>query len=124
MRQAGILAAGGLYALDHHRARLAEDHANAKALAEALADAPGIHVDLTTVQTNIVMIDLERGTAARRRSSSRARQTACCSARRARSAIRAVTHLDVDREGVHARRAGDRGDRREAVMRALACSRW
>ncbi len=55
MRQAGILAAGALYALDHHRARLADDHANAQALARGLAQLPGIAIDLATVRTNIVV---------------------------------------------------------------------
>ena len=64
MRQAGILAAGGLYALEHHRARLGEDHANAKAMAEALAGAKGLHVDVSRVHTNIVMIDLETSSVA------------------------------------------------------------
>ncbi|HEX7844104.1 MAG TPA: GntG family PLP-dependent aldolase, partial [Kofleriaceae bacterium] len=64
MRQAGILAAAGLYALDHHRARLADDHANARALAERLAGARNVRIDPARVQTNIVMIELGRGTPA------------------------------------------------------------
>lgn len=55
MRQAGILAAGALHALDNHRARLAEDHAYARTLAEALAHLPGIELDPATVETNIVI---------------------------------------------------------------------
>jgi threonine aldolase len=58
MRQAGIIAAGALYALENHRSRLAEDHANARALAEGLARIPGVKIDLATVETNIVMIQL------------------------------------------------------------------
>src|SRR5690349_14942202 len=54
MRQSGVLAAAGLHALEHHRARLPEDHANAKALAEGLAGARGVRV--LAPQTNIVMI--------------------------------------------------------------------
>jgi threonine aldolase len=54
MRQAGIIAAGALYALRHHRARLAEDHANAKALASGLAVLPGLGADPAAVETNIV----------------------------------------------------------------------
>ena len=54
MRQAGIIAAGALYALEHHRSRLAEDHANARILAQGLAQMPGIDLDLKTVETNIV----------------------------------------------------------------------
>ena len=54
MRQAGIIAAGALYALEHHRDRLAEDHANAKRLAEGIARLPGIEVNAAEVETNIV----------------------------------------------------------------------
>lgn len=55
MRQAGMMAAGALYALKHHRARLADDHINAKTLAKGLQAIPGIEIDPTTVQTNIVV---------------------------------------------------------------------
>jgi len=60
-RQAGILAAAGLHALDHNLDRLAEDHANARLIAEAIAGLPGIRLDLATVQTNIVVFRLEDG---------------------------------------------------------------
>ncbi len=63
MRQAGILAAAGIVALETMIDRLAEDHANAKYLAECLADMPGIRLDPARVQTNIVFFDLERITA-------------------------------------------------------------
>ena len=59
MRQAGILAAGCLYALQHNVERLAEDHQNARSLALGLADIPGIHCDAAAVQTNIVYIEIE-----------------------------------------------------------------
>jgi len=55
MRQAGIIAAGALYALEHHRARLAEDHANARALAEGLSRMPRLELDPATVRTNMVL---------------------------------------------------------------------
>lgn len=55
MRQAGIIAAGARYALEHHRKRLPEDHANAKLLAKGLAGIPGIELDISSVQTNIVL---------------------------------------------------------------------
>jgi threonine aldolase len=98
MRQAGILAAAGLHALEHHRARLADDHRAARALAEALAGRPGLRVDPAAVATNIVMIDLDRPRAAE----------VCVAARRAgigigtvhASRIRAVTHLDVPANAV------------------------
>ena len=58
MRQAGIIAAGALFALEHHRARLAEDHANAKALASGLAAVSGMEVDPAEVETNMVRFRL------------------------------------------------------------------
>ncbi|HLW74066.1 MAG TPA: beta-eliminating lyase-related protein, partial [Gammaproteobacteria bacterium] len=58
MRQAGILAAAGLYALEHHVERLAEDHANAKRLAEGLASLPGLRLDPALVHTNMVFASL------------------------------------------------------------------
>src|SRR5581483_8269248 len=58
MRQAGVLAAAGLIALEQMPARLHEDHANARLLAQALADTPGIFVDVARVQTNIVIFDI------------------------------------------------------------------
>src|SRR3989442_9806105 len=60
MRQVGVLAAAGLIALDHMVDRLAEDHANARTLAEALSELPGVSCDLARVQTNLVYFDLER----------------------------------------------------------------
>jgi threonine aldolase len=58
MRQAGILAAAGLIALEKMPARLHEDHANAKYLATELAKVPGLSIDLNTVQTNILIVDI------------------------------------------------------------------
>ena len=58
MRQAGVLAAAGLFALDHHVQRLAEDHANAQRLARGLAAVPGIRPDRETVETNMFYIDV------------------------------------------------------------------
>ncbi len=60
MRQAGILAAGALHALDHHRERLSEDHTNAKALAAGFNEVPGLEVDAASVQTNIVMVHVKQ----------------------------------------------------------------
>jgi threonine aldolase len=98
MRQSGILAAAGLFALERNRERLTEDHANAKALAEALASSPGITVDVSRVHTNIVMIDVERGTA--RAMVELAREDGILLGATGDKRVRAVTHLDVDREGV------------------------
>ncbi len=64
MRQVGIIAAGALYALEHHRARLADDHANAKALAKGLAAIPGIEINPADVETNILVIRVPGAAAA------------------------------------------------------------
>jgi threonine aldolase len=97
MRQAGILAAGALHALSHHVARLAEDHANARVLAEGIADLPGVHVDVARVQTNIVLVELsaERPSAAQVVAALEARDVLALAFGPRR--IRLVTHLDVDR---------------------------
>lgn len=60
MRQAGIIAAGALHALRHHRARLAEDHANARALAEGLSRLRGLEIDCSTIETNMVKFRVTR----------------------------------------------------------------
>ena len=62
-REAGMLAAAGLWALDHMVDRLAEDHANARTLAEGLAEVPGVVIDLSRIQTNIVRFELNGVTA-------------------------------------------------------------
>ncbi|MFB3908538.1 MAG: low specificity L-threonine aldolase [Candidatus Eisenbacteria bacterium] len=62
MRQAGILAAAGLYAIEHNRARLADDHRRARVLAERLREFPELSVDLDQVETNIVIAGVRAGT--------------------------------------------------------------
>lgn len=98
MRQAGIIAAGALYALQHHRQRLAEDHANARLLAEGLAAMPGVEVDLEGAQTNIVVFGLKTMPAAEL--ADRARQQGVLVLCRSPDSIRAVTSLEVNRQGV------------------------
>ena len=63
MRQAGVIAAAGLYAIEHNIHRLADDHENAKTLAEGLANISGIRIDASAVQTNIVFFDVTAVTA-------------------------------------------------------------
>jgi threonine aldolase len=96
MRQSGVVAAAGLYALDHHVERLAEDHENARLLAEGLAQIDGVTIDPSTVESNIVVFSVsdavETGEALR----SAGVQVTRLDATR----IRAVTHLDVDRAGI------------------------
>jgi len=100
MRQAGILAAAALYALEHNIERLAEDHAHARLLAEALADMPGAAIDPGSVETNIVYFDVDE------RAGSAAELCATLEAEGVRMLalaprrVRAVTHLDVSRAGI------------------------
>jgi threonine aldolase len=96
MRQAGIVAAGALYALEHHVDRLAEDHANARTLAEGLAELGGISIDPSTVESNIVIFEVADAVATCGTLWQEGVQLAPLDARR----IRAVTHLDVDRAGI------------------------
>lgn len=95
MRQAGIVAAGCLYALDNHVDRLADDHANARYLAEGLAEIDGLEIDPKTVETNIVLFDVEDGPAFVERFADRVELQAVGPKR-----VRAVTHLDVTRDEI------------------------
>jgi threonine aldolase len=96
MRQSGIVAAAGLYALDHHVDRLADDHGRARRLAEGLAPLPGVDLDAATVETNIVIFGVPDAPAF------------CAALERADvgmlpvgpDRVRAVTHLDVDDAGI------------------------
>jgi threonine aldolase len=100
MRQAGIVAAAGVYALDHHLERLADDHARARRLAEALADA-GIAVDLERVETNFVQLDLEPLGLDRTAALSSLRNAGVgLSTTIHPGVVRAVTHLGITDEDV------------------------
>jgi threonine aldolase len=112
MRQVGILAAAGLIALDRMVDRLAEDHAHARRLAAGLVGVSGLRVDLSRVQTNIVIFQVERPGGA-------AELVEGCRARKVKihaigpTAIRCVTHKDVDADDV---------DRAIAAIREIAGS--
>ncbi len=92
MRQAGVLAAAGIYALEHHVDRLADDHANARALAERLSELPAVRVDPAAVQTNMVFMTIPGAQAERLRGFLRDRNILIGTG----STVRLVTHLDVD----------------------------
>lgn len=123
MRQAGVIAAAGLVALDEGPARLPRDHEHARRLAEALSELPGIVLDLARVETNIVVFGLSLDGArelfpglARDRDPidellARLRDRGVLGSRISETRARLVTHRDVDRAGI---------DRAVAVIRGLA----
>ena len=98
MRQVGIFAAAGLYALDHHLERLAEDHANARLIAERLARCPRIRIDLERAETNIVVFELAPEGPDAAAVVARARERGVLIFAFGPRTVRAVTHLDVSRE--------------------------
>jgi len=100
MRQAGIIAAAGLYALDHNVDRLAEDHANAKLLARGLAEIPGVTLDLEHVETNMVFFDVAQTGLTAQDVVDRLLAHGVRMGAVGRTLIRAVTHLDVSRTDV------------------------
>ena len=95
MRQTGILAAAGHYVLDHHVSRFGEDHANARVIAERLVTVRGVQLDLTTVQTNIIVFRLGEGAPDAATVVARAREVGVLINAFGPRTLRAVTHLDV-----------------------------
>ena len=95
MRQAGVLAAAALYALDHHVERLGEDHHNAQVIAGAIADTPGLRLDPPEVETNLIWfeVDADLGTAAGVAAALKAHGVLVHVA--GAQTLRACTHLDV-----------------------------
>jgi threonine aldolase len=116
MRQAGILAAAGSYALAHNVERLAEDHANASLLADELLRGDDIEIDLATVQTNIIVFTLvdRRGVPDASTFVERCRERGVLLNAFGPRTVRAVTHLDVTADQVRAA---------AKVMRAVADGR-
>ena len=92
MRQSGVLAAAGLYALEHTLARLPEDHANARRLAEGLAQIERVQIDVSRVQSNILFFTVESLTADEARAQMEERGVRLSGGY---GSVRAVTHLDV-----------------------------
>jgi threonine aldolase len=112
MRQAGIIAAAGIVALEQMVERLAEDHANARMLAEGLASFPQIQIDLRTVQSDIVIFKLREGYGAPAAFAASVAERGLLIGEIGRGYIRAVTHYGID--------AGDIEEALEIVRAALA----
>jgi threonine aldolase len=96
MRQSGVIAAAGLYALDNNVARLADDHERARRLAVGLAEIPGIQIDPARVDSNIAIFEVPDADGFCRSLEAKGVRMGSLDAQR----VRAVTHLDVDDEGI------------------------
>jgi threonine aldolase len=100
MRQVGIIAAAGIYALDHHLERLEEDHQNATRLAVGLKEFKGVSIDTRHVETNIVIFDVAGTTMKGSQLAEAMRKEGVLIHAIAKTQIRLVTHLDVTREDI------------------------
>ncbi|HET7722850.1 MAG TPA: GntG family PLP-dependent aldolase [Acidimicrobiales bacterium] len=100
MRQAGMVAAGCLHALDHHVNRLAEDHDNARHLSEGLANIKGIQIDVPRMETNLVFFEITKPGWTSAKLVDACRERGVGIGANTATRIRAVTHLDVNRQDI------------------------
>jgi threonine aldolase len=100
MRQAGVIAAAALYALDHHVERLADDHRNAQVLAKAVEATPGLRLESGPVETNLVWFEVDPASGSAQDVVARLRAEGVLVSALGPQVVRACTHLDVDREQV------------------------
>lgn len=100
MRQAGILAAAGIYAIDNNIDRLSDDHARARRFAEGIRHLPFFEVDLETVQTNMVIAEIRKGRATQQRVLDLLQSRGVLLTPERVNSIRAVMHLDISEEDV------------------------
>jgi threonine aldolase len=100
MRQVGILAAAGIYALEHNVERLAEDHLNAKRLAKGIAEVDGLDIDVNAVETNILFFHVRKPGLTVPMLLDRMKAEGVLMGGTGPNTIRAVTHLDVSKDGI------------------------
>ncbi len=100
MRQAGILAAAGLYALEHHVDRLAEDHENARRFGEIVSRGEGVRLVFETIETNLIFVDVSGAGVSARDVRARLEDRGINVGARGEATLRVVTHLDVSRAQV------------------------
>ncbi|MHB2148760.1 low-specificity L-threonine aldolase [Calditrichota bacterium LG25] len=100
MRQAGILAAAAIYAIEHNWQRMADDHRRARTLAETINDMPGLVVNLQTVQTNIVIVDTSLTGRSSAEIASRLLEEGVKVIAFAPTRLRVVTHLHIDDQAI------------------------
>ena len=97
LRQAGILAAGCIYALDHQVERLADDHRNARTIAQAIADTPGLTLDPPEVETNLIWFHVDRELGTAKDVVAKLKSAGVLVSATGPQKIRACTHLDVSK---------------------------
>ncbi len=102
MRQAGIIAAGALYALENHIDRLAEDHAHARRFAEFVREIDGLSLTPAEIDSNIVIFHVEPELGTAEEFAARSKEHGLLTLAIGHQSIRLVTHLDVGREDVEA----------------------
>lgn len=95
MRQAGVLAAGALYAVENHIERLAEDHRNAQVLAQAIADTPGLQLDQPDVETNLIWVQIDSDLGTAKEVQAALKQSGVLVHAAFAQTMRLCTHLDV-----------------------------
>jgi threonine aldolase len=95
MRQAGVAAAGALYALEHHVERLAEDHHNAQVIAKAIAETPGLRLDPPEVETNLIWVEVDAELGTAKDVAAALKQRGVLVHAVGPQTFRACTHLDV-----------------------------
>jgi threonine aldolase len=105
MRQAGMAAAGALFALEHHVDRLAEDHRHAQVIAQAVADTPGLLLDPPEVETNLIFFEVDPDLGSAKDVATVLKQRGVLVHLPGPQTIRACTHLDVS--AAQAERAAD-----------------
>ena len=98
MRQAGIIAAGALHALENHVDRLAEDHQNARLLAKAVEETPGLSLESGSVETNLVWIAVDPALGTAREVAGRLKERGVLVSALGAQVLRACTHMDVSRD--------------------------
>lgn len=119
MRQVGVVAAAALYALDHHIDRLADDHRNARLIAQAIADTPGLRLDPPQVETNLIWFEVDPEITTARAVAAALQQRGVLVHVAGPCTLRACTHLDVS--AAQAERAAEAIH--QAVPRAASISR-
>src|SRR5262249_44567245 len=97
MRQAGVLAAAALYALDHHIDRIDEDHRNAQVIAQAIADTPGLRLDPPDVHTNLVWFEVDPDLGSAKDVAAKLKAKGVLIGNGDGNVLRACTHLDVSK---------------------------